>query len=359
MVGVVLMLLLMTACNFDVNLPTPTAQGIEEESIPNIDQSVTPTITLTPSQQPTREVAVLESATPTGSPLPPTATETVTPAPTPFQYTIQPGDTLTNILPEYGLDYRAIPAIEALNPGIPNVDNLPAGRVLLIPQPTGTFTPVGFEQTAVANATLGITPPQSIPANAPIECYSVKEGDNAIGIAQDYNITLEILRQLNPTIYFSPLCDFNNRSGGPECTVSLDIDQCVRVPFPTPTITLSPTPSGSETLTPTPTFGAPRVSSPPNNASITASVALMWTTVGILDADEAYFVRIYDANNPETLIAQGISRTNEFDLPPEAIPPSGEERLYEWNVAVAKRNEQGVYRIVGAESPRQRFILRG
>jgi LysM repeat protein len=319
MVGVLLMLLLLTACNFDVNLPTPTAEGIEEESIPNIDQSATPTITLTPSQQPTREVAILESATPTGSPLPPTATETVTPPPTPFQYTIQPGDTLSAILRQFGYDFRVIPAIEALNPGIPDVDNLPAGRVLLIPQPTGTFTPVGFEQTAVANATLGITPPQSIPENAPIECYTVEEGDSAIWIAQDFNITLEILRQLNPTIYFPPQCDFNNRSGGPECTVELDIGQCVNVPFPTPTITLSPTPSGSETLTPTPTFSAPRVSSPPNNARITSNVALMWTTVGILDSDEAYFVRIYDANSPETLIAQclrgiGIVDTDKISL---------------------------------------------
>lgn len=351
--------ILLTGCNFNVDLPTPTAEGIEEDSLPNLESTTTPTVTLAPSLQPTPEVAMLESPMPSGTPLPPTITPSPSPTLGPYEHPIQSGETLLFIIQQYNyFDFSVISAVEALNPGIPDLDNLPAGRILYIPRPTATFTPAGFEQTEVANATLGITLVSSIPTNAPIECYTVQEGDTAIGIAQDYNITLEVLKQLNPDIYFSPQCDLNNRSGGPECTISLDIGQCVRVPFPTPTTTLSPTPSGSETRTPTPTYSPPRVISPPGGAIITPGVLLEWVSAGVLDSDEAYFVRIYDASAPETIVAQGVSRDNSFQIPAEAVPASGQERAYEWTVAVAKRNEQGAYRIVGAESRRYPFTLR-
>lgn len=359
----VIALLALTACNFSPDVPTPTAQGIDEpvNPQPNMDETPTATLSLTPSMlPPTLEIALLESSTPTGSPLPPTETLTLTPTEGPFEYQVQSGDTLSGILPRFGYFslYDVLPEIARLNPAV-NVDNLPVGRTILIPRPSATPTPIGFEQTAVANATLGITPVKAVPDNAPLECYTVQEGDDPVSIVQEFNTTLEIMKQLNPTIYFPPTCDFNIRSGGENCTVLINIGQCIIMPYPTPTTTLSPTPSGSETPTLTPTYSPPRVISPPNGAIISGTIPLEWVSVGVLKPDEVYFVQIRDTTQPDSVPTNRATRTNSVLLPAELIPNDGQDRVYEWSVAVARRNAQGTaYVIIGAVSPPQQFTLK-
>ncbi len=249
----------LTACNFNPEVATPTAEGIDVPVNPQPEvtlspTALTPTVTLTPTFPPTVEVALLESPLPSGTPPPASSTPSPTATLGPYEHVIQAGDTLFAIIQQDGyFDFQVVPDIERLNPSIPDLNNLPVGRTLLIPRQTPTPTPVGMEMTAVIQATLGITPVKAVPDNAPIECYTVVEGDDLVSIAENFNTTLEVLKGLNPDLYFPPTCDFNIRSGGPECNVLINIGQCIRVPYPTPTATLSPTPSGSETATPTPT----------------------------------------------------------------------------------------------------------
>jgi hypothetical protein len=359
--GILALSLLLSACNFDVEEPTPTAEGIIEQdvpSVPEVEDTLTPSLEPSPSLAPSREVAILESPLPSFTPGPPTETETLTPTEGPIEHTVESGENLLNILTQYGLfDLGVIPAVRELNPQIPDLDSLQVGSTILIPRMTSTPTPEGMELTSVANATLGITPLVANFEN--VDCHTVVEGDTIVSIAQDYNTTIEVLSQLNrTTLFFPTTCDFTNRSGGPDCNVNIQIDQCINVPLPTLTPTLSPTPSGDETLTPTPTFAPPRPVYPPQGAIVTGGVSLQWVSAGRLAANEAYFVQIYDVSQPDAAPVTGISRTNNFQLPDSLAPTDGQERTYEWTVSVAVRNDQGLYRIIGGgESPRRQFKI--
>ncbi len=69
-------------------------------------------------------------------------------------------------------------------------------------------------------------------------------------------------------------------------------------------------------------------------------------------------MQIYDPAQPDTSPVGGVSRTNAFRLPPELVPTDGQNRLYEWTVAVARLNAAGsAYQIIGATSPRHQFTL--
>lgn len=357
-----LIALSLSACNFNVELPTPTAEGIIEtvDPLPDRAESVTPTASLSPSVTPTPEgVALLVSPTPSGSPMPPTETLTLTPTQGPFEHRVQSGETLYDILPQYGyFTLDVVSAVSSINPNVSDLNNLNVGQVLLIPRQTLTPTPIGFEATQAINATLGFQRLSgAFPPNTEFGCHTVEEGETIIEIAIDYNTTIEVLKDQNPTIPFLN-CDFNIRSGGAECTVPLRIDQCVRVPFPTPTITLSPTPSGSETATPTPTHSAPRIVQPISGAIVQGVIALQWVSVGVLQADESYFVVIRDVNDPNLTPIQRATRNTSILLPEELIPTDGQDRVYEWTVSVAQRNQQGVYAIIGGIGSPQQFTVR-
>ncbi|MCU0496571.1 MAG: LysM peptidoglycan-binding domain-containing protein [Anaerolineae bacterium] len=356
------LIMTISACNFNVNLPTPTAEGILEtvDPLPNIDESATPTPSLSPSLSPTaEEVALLVSPTPSGSPMPPTETLTLTPTQGPFEHRVQANETLYDILVQYGyFTLDVVSAVAAINPNISDLNSLNVGQVVLIPRQTLTPTPIGFEATQAINATLGFQRLSgAFPPNTEFGCHTVEEGETIIEIAIDYNTTIEVLKDQNPTIPFLN-CDFNIRSGGAECTVPLRIDQCVRVPFPTATITLSPTPSGSETATPTPTHSAPRIIQPISGAIVQGVIALQWVSVGVLQDDEAYFIVIRNLNDPNAAPTQRATRNTSLLLPEELIPTDGQDRVYEWTVSVARRNQQGVYAMSGGVGSPQQFTVR-
>lgn len=335
----------ISACNFNIQEPTPTVENVTETITPAPDQATeTPIPTITSEASSTPRAIQLESPVPTNTPLPPTMTATPTETPGPYEHTVAQGETLGFIVQLYGgySNLRSIfQEIVALNLNVPNENSLPVGQVILIPRQTATPTPQGFELTATAYATRGLDLPQAIPTNAVIDCYEVQEGETIISIAEDFNTTIEILSELNPDISFLG-CDFNNRSGGENCIVSVLPGQCVQVPYPTPTPSLSPTPSGNETATPTPTYAQPRIISPPQGWTLRGVIPLQWVSIGLLEPDEYYYVEVTNTNTGE--VFREVTKATTLDLPLSMMPPSGESHQLNWFVSVVSENEDGSFK---------------
>ncbi len=333
---IALAMLLLAACELQT-IPTgqtPTPPPSEQVSTP----TASATLTATPE-------TVLATETPSATPEPPTATPTSTETPNPYAtYVIQQGDTLIYIVQLFGhRDLAVIDEVIRLNANITSQDRLPgAGSSITIPLPTATFTPEGFALTASAQ------PPAvaqiRLPVDTEIIQVPVQEGITILGIAQQYNTTLPIMATLNPQLGFFN-CDFDNPSGGPDCTVILSPGDVVSVPALTPTPTLSPTFSGNETATPTPTYIPPIAFFPQSDAVVSpVSFSLQWLSVGILHANETYLVEVQDTVSGVQQI--DVTRNTSYRLPDSLIPADGQPHLMRWRVSVAVPNEQGAYRFI-------------
>jgi hypothetical protein len=335
--------------------PTPAIDQITAEPTPTQDAALP-----TPSPSAPTLPPQLESPVPSDTPGPPTATATATETPGPYEYVIQQSDTLYYIiqLPPWSYtDYRIIDEVLRLNPHIVSIDRLPgAGSTILIPRPTPTPLPEGFDLTLTADPSIFET------VNAPtpellIGQVEVREGITMIGIAQEYETTLRVLSDLNPDIAFIN-CDFSNPSGGEGCNVPLSVGQIVNVPAPTPTPTLSPTFSGSETPTPTPTYSSPNIIFPPNGADLTGGVIpLQWLSAGILQPGEQYLVQVEDTTSGATHL--DVTRATSYTLPGALTPTDGQPHTIRWRVGIAALNAEGTaYRFIGADPAWQSFTWR-
>lgn len=359
--------LLSTACNFDVNEVTPTVEGIEAPVNPLPEVSETP-FTLTPTPSPSvsptvRAPIVLESPPPLPDQINVTPTDLPLPTPTegPYRHTVQAGEFLWEIVQQYNYnDPSILPIVVTVN-GLGSADNVREGQELIIPRQTAQPTAVGFEMTLTAEATRGIV--RSGIGGGPTGYHIVQDGDFPIGIASNYNTTLEILSELNPELGWTD-CDFSNPSGGPSCRVAiLDIGSRVRVPLPTVTPTLSPTPSGNETPTPTPTYTPPLMSSPPDGAIVRGAIMLEWVSAGILRPNEYYLVELVELDtatgNPlaDTASIQEVTRDTRVRLPATALPLTGTPRLFQWSITVVSQAESGRYSVIGGRGTPRRFTV--
>ena len=357
-------LILLAGCNFSTENATPTLEVTIEQPVnplPEITEIPASSATLAPSAQPANTgvvTAVVQIYTPQPSSTPfPTGTLLPTETPGHWEYTIQPGDSLGYIiqLPPFNYDnFDVIREIVRINDNIPNADSLPpVGSVILIPRPTSTPTPSGDQATSIFDETRR-TDLRRFPANTQFGCHTVESGWTLVGIAELYGITLEILSQLNPDIDFRG-CNFENPGGGPNCNPIIYEGQCVNVPFPTPTPTLTATPSGHETATPTPTFQAPSLIFPPDGSIVPPGIlTLRWVSAGILQPDEYYLVQVTDT----TAVSQpwlNVTRNTSIILPENLIPADSQTHNFEWNIVVARINEQGLYAPVGETSPTRAF----
>lgn len=324
------------------------------ERTPTVEMSLTSAPTASPTFAPSHTPAAtlpprLEEPSPTFTPGPPTETFTPSPTPGPYEYVIQPNDTLLYIVQLPPFNYRdpnIINEVLRLNPQIVSADRLPPpGSVILIPRQTATPTPEGFELTRT------FLPPQTQqavnefrPENAPTVQVTVRAGETILGVAAQNSTTLVILATLNPELSFFG-CDFNNPSGGPDCNVPLQVGQVVNVPALTPTPTLSPTFSGSETPTPTPTYPPPSMIFPPHNANASArTFQLQWVSVGILRDDEVYLIQIEDMTAGTSHV--DITRSTSYELPESLVPTDGQPHEIRWRVSVAAPTSEGTYRII-------------
>jgi hypothetical protein len=264
---------------------------------------------------------------------------------------VQAGDTLLFIIQQPPFNYRdtgVLPDLLALNPNITSIDRLPPpGSVILIPRPTPTNTPEGFQLTQA------VLPAVTPAGDTPVTLYTVAEGQTIIGIAASNGTTLTVLATLNPSLSFIG-CDFSNPIGGPGCSVPLVVGQQVNVPAPTPSPTVSPTFSGSETPTPTPTYAPPQPVFPPEGANASARTFLLqWLSAGILLPDETYIIQVEDltAGKAHT----GVSRSNSYMLPESLVPADGQAHQMRWKVSVGVPNPDGTLRVISGPGAWQTF----
>lgn len=261
----------------------------------------TPTATVTPTGSPT------PTASPTSA-VSPTPTPTYTPLP-PRAHQVQEGETLSDIAQAYD---TTVDEILALNPGI-TPELLQVNQVLLIPPaeptpiPTGTATPEG-----------------PTPTPGPYIVHVVGPGDTLLSIAEQYSVTVSLLRAANPDI--------------PAGSDVIRVNQSIIIPQGTPMPTPTSTPNPDATPTPLPIYTAPPLLNPPDGAVFggpDAVIVLEWASVSLLEPDEWYELRL-SRRGVETVIERTWSTSYRV---PAALYPSSEAstREFSWRVRVVRR----------------------
>ena len=353
---------LLAACNIGRPdaLPSPSPERIVIDSpAPNPTPTAAPPSPTRPPVSPEVQVAT-EAPTAIAPPPSPTASPTATSLH--FEYLVQEDETLFYILqlPQHGYGYEPNVAatVVALNDNIPNADSLRGGITIFIPRPTAIFTPVGVEATKQLLESIGADDSTGavLPSGVTVGCHDVLAGDSMVAIAVEYGITLEILSDLNRDVDWSG-CNFTQPSGGPQCSPTPRIGQCIRVPAPTPLPTKYPTPTGDETPTPTATKMAPRLLYPPDGAVLPPQpLTVLWVGLGGMNQDDEYLIEFVDQTTNQSL--RQVTSANSFQVPVAFLPSDGRQHIVQWRVSVARMQEPGVYHFVGAEGDWRSFEWR-
>lgn len=343
----------LSACNINAPQPliTPTAELLATETLtPTASTTATATEFIPPTETPLP--VVIETSEPT-QPAQPTLLPPPTETPGPYVHVVQQNDTLGYILQlqPWGyppFDQAVIAEVVRLN-NLRSADFLPPpGNELLIPRRTPTPIPEGIELTLTSDASLGLgerVGNSTLPQGANAGCHTVSAGETIVGIADEYNTTLEILSQLNQNLNWFG-CRFDQYSGGPNCSPIIREQQCINVPLPTPTPIPTATFTGQETATPTPTFAPSRLVFPPDGAIVPAiAFTLQWASVGILPAGQVYLIELQDLTNNTQWLS--VTRQTSIAAPSTFIPSDGATHRMQWRVSVAQRDAQGVYNYVG------------
>jgi LysM repeat protein/predicted nucleic acid-binding Zn ribbon protein len=338
-------------------------QAVEPEAL----AVSTPTATATPTSTPTATFIVVPTATPLRSP---TAPPTATTPPNQTRHTVESGETVSSIAKLYGTTVKEILAAN----GLKNNTIISPGQELLIPlavantsTPTITATPspTPFEYTIKSGDTLStlakrfnttveallaandipdatnirvgtkivIAQPPDYAATMAYEIYEVQQGDTLYTIAGKYNMTIAEIKEAN------------NLEGN-----SLKVEQKLRIPVgtatPTPTLTAAPT----LTSTPGPSYPAPVLLSPRDGASFSGpdtAILLTWASVGILDEDQWYTVRLRRSGTiaeqlplvwtkatswrvPTNLYVAGLNPAQQFTWQVTIMQHSGEDEDGRW-----------------------------
>lgn len=290
--------------------------------------SVTPTVALTV----TAEISGTTALTSTDD-LTPTAT------PTPVIYTVVSGDTVEKIALAFGVSVTDLMAANGMSSDLIRVDQkltIPSGPVELGAdgKPLPTVTPT--------------------PKNA-IYLVVVRAGDTIDLIAKRLGSSVEAVVRANDKLesadtIIRPGEQLIVPVGTVTGTLSLEFSQ-------PPTVTPVPTP----TSTPGPRWPAPLVLFPPDQHTITGgSVLLQWLSVGTLDPNEVYFVRVVpDAPTQEQLAE--VTTGTSFRVPEEWVQRlSRRTNRFTWSVQVARDvrsvGETATFVAVSPASPLRTFI---
>lgn len=283
-----------------------------------------------PTERPT------QTGTPTISPTPTTTyTPTLEMSPTPLapiEYVVKEGDLCANIATLFEVHIQTIIMENNLSASC----NISPGQTLRIPRPTITPTPM---------ATGTLTERQATLAACGSYDYIVNSGDTLMGIALNYGVTTDIIRQYNGLVN-------DNVVLGAKISIPL----CEQV-----------TPGPTATATYPPPYDAPNLLLPADGASYNTSgdtITLQWAGVGTLLENEAYEVNVED-------ITQGTGRKmvryvkdTKFIVPVEFRPSDPAPHAIKWYVQPVRQTgsqEDGspIYSSAGSRSDSRTFIWSG
>jgi LysM repeat protein/predicted nucleic acid-binding Zn ribbon protein len=251
------------------------ANGLKENTI------------ISPGQQLLVPLAVANTSTPTVTP---------TPSPTPFEYTIKSGDNLSTIAKRYNTTVEALLAAN----DIPDATNIRIGTKIIIAQPPDYSATMAYE------------------------VYEVQQGDTLSTIAAEYNMTVGEIKQIN---------DLESDN--------LKVGQKLR--FPVGTATPTPTLTAAPTLTPTPgaAYPAPVLLSPRDGATFSGpdtAILLSWASVGILEEDEWYAVRLRRSGNVAEQLPLVWTRATSWRVPAELhVAGLNPPQQFSWQVMVMQQ----------------------
>ena len=262
----------------------------------------------------------------------PTSTPTMVPSPTPVTYVVKANDTLSGIAAKFDTTAAALMKVN----GITDATNLHAGTRLVIVRP------------------------EAIPTDtpAPVKTYEVRANDTLLGIATKFGITVDQLQKANGL-------KSNLIRIGQQLTIPTG-SGVAAAPTATPEATQTPAPdisedlastltvSGSMTTTPvlaasaptrTPTPGPDnrpvKLLAPADNASFegpNAFIMLIWASVGILDEDEWYVVRLRWTDSEEEQPLHFWTKATSLRVPASLyVSGADQAQRWRWRVLVVRR----------------------
>lgn len=281
--------------------------------------SATATLTSTPTLTPTEP--------------PPTETPTPLPSPTPLSYTVASGDSCIGIAAHFSVSVNSIILLNNLN-----VDcTLSIGKVLLIPQPTPTITPLPTGTLSVA---------QKTEAACKKDTHTVAANETLSIISAAYGVPMQAIKDENgltsDTVYLGqnliiPLCKKFAPAG----------------PTSTPT---SPPP-----------YAAPNLLLPADGAAFTLTddtVTLQWSSVGTLRSNESYMVTIVDVTNGQGRKLVEYVTDTKYIVPSTFRPNDSTPHVMRWSVVSVRQtgtNADGtpIYDPAGSQSIQRVFTWSG
>jgi LysM repeat protein len=264
---------------------------------------------------------------------------------------------------------------------------------------TPTHTPT---QTITPTPTLTPPPPTETPTPGPTPTplppsrYRVQPGDTWLGLAIEYDISLDSILALNgrieddylkldeeilipwPTYTLTPdptlipTLDVIQELASEQCrehvikigetlyaiaaayeVSPLLLEQVNGITNPdllkegqklcSPLVTPGPPPSPTFGPSPTPADGrlhpAPRLLYPPAGTEVppgSGQVTLQWTVAGWLAADETYMVEVRNLSRVNSRAVRGFVKTTAWQLPESLYPAVGKIETYAWRVSVVR-----------------------
>lgn len=241
------------------------------------------------------------STTPTATPATPTPTTTPQPTLTPLSYTVQQNDTCGSIAAIFNVSVQSILLENSLGADC----TLFIGKVLNVPQPTFTPTPLATSTLSEFEATR---------AACNTDRYVVQEGDTLSLIAQVYGVPLEAIMEWNGLTADTAFL------GQP-----LTIPLCERVFVAGNTVT----------PTPAPPYPPAELLLPADGASFNASsntVTLQWASVGALRNNEFYQVTVIDITGGQNARIIDEVKDTKFIVPTSFRSTDGQPHVYRWFV---------------------------
>jgi LysM repeat protein len=274
------------------------------------------------------------TVTPTATLEPPTSTPLPMPSPTPLTYVVAANDTCLAIAVRFEV---SIKSIVLLNNIPASCDTLFEGQELLIPHPTPTAT-------SFPTATLsGIEATQ---AACDKVSYEVGEGDTLSSISLNYDVPEDAIKSYNGMVS-------NTVYEG----LTLIIPLCERAATPGP----SPTP------TPPPPYSAPNLLLPPDGGVFSLSdnqVTLQWSSVGLINANEAYKVTVIDLTEGTGRKLVDYVTDTKFIVPGSFRANEDSPHIYRWTISTVRQvdvdqNGNPIWETAGSESETRVFTWTG